>query len=58
MSSFLLRVDGDRRADWVAAELRRRVDATMVALLSNATSSRPCRCFQIGILIEENHHND
>jgi adenylate kinase family enzyme len=28
----LLRVDGDRRADRVAAELRRRVDATMVAL--------------------------
>jgi len=28
----LLRVDADRRADRVAAELRRRVDATMVAL--------------------------
>ncbi len=28
----LLRVDGDRRADRVAAELRRRVDATLVAL--------------------------
>jgi hypothetical protein len=31
-STNLLRVDGDRRADRVAAELRRRVDATLVAL--------------------------